>query len=104
DTTIWPGDFGVALYGIRTRKETADVASLIKSGELAGLLQLTLRLQKCYHEAESRESESTALVEWIRAQPNIKREVLAKHVGGTYQAILTSTAISALSEIVAAPP
>ena len=104
DTVIWPSDVGVALYGVRTRKETAEVASQVKSGELAGLLELTLRLQKLRHEADSRETESKGLVEWIREQPDIKRQILAKHIGGTYAAILTPAAISALSEIATASP
>jgi len=104
DTNIWPSDVGVDLYGVHRRDTTAEVASQVKSGELAGLLQLTLRLQKLYHEADTREAESAALVDWIRKQPDIKRQILAKHISGTYQAIVTADAISALTEIAGAGP
>ncbi len=95
-----PGDFGMQFQGPLSRQQTSELAERIKSGELADLLRLTIRLQDLYAApAESREAGFRSLDEWLSRHPDVMRETLTNHVRmilETYGMSLTLPAKSAV--------
>jgi hypothetical protein len=70
--------FGLSL-GALERRQMQNLLSQLQPGELADLLALTIRLQDLYHGTpEFRTTGNRELVEWLQAQPEIKREVLLR--------------------------
>lgn len=97
-----PLDFGIAFQGRMNRQNTLKVISTMRDSELADLLQLTIRLQELYEASpESREKNNQLLVEWLKEQPDIKRQTLIQEVSKLakrYKLDSTKTAVDALAE------
>ena len=73
------GDFGIDFTRPLSRTQTAGIASQIKTGELADLLRLTIRLQDIYAKpASMREAGNRELVEWLQKQPDIMGQTLLR--------------------------
>jgi hypothetical protein len=75
----------VASFGLQVKavnhRHTLELASKFKTGEIADLLQLTIQLQNLHTSPpDSREPANRALVEWLKAQPEIKRQALTAKV------------------------
>jgi hypothetical protein len=73
-----PSDFGLQFLGKLNRQQTAEIAAGIKTGELADLLRLTVRMQDIYAAtAGGRETLNRDLAKWVSNQPDVMREALA---------------------------
>jgi hypothetical protein len=103
--TILPRNFGfIGLDGLRTRAQTGLLAARIKSGELAGILTLTRLMEKLKNDDIDREAVSQEVLDWIAAQPNIKRQWMAQTASHpTYQQILSPSVLEKLRAIAAEP-
>lgn len=100
DTKLLPGSVAsIPLYNVRTRKDTKDVAAAVQSGEIADLLQVTLRLQELESPTANREDLSQALVEWVKSQPDIKRQWLANRLT-RFDYLLSRPAFESLKQFV----
>jgi hypothetical protein len=90
-----PADLGIAFGRPLNRLETADVAAEVR-GELADLLRLSLRLQELYAMApEAEEAACAELIEWLRKQPDIKRQTFlqaARRIAEAYEPRMFVTA------------
>jgi hypothetical protein len=76
-----PSDFGLVFLRNAKRNETETFASQIKTGELADMLQLSIRLQDIHAIPPSeRESTNRLLVEWLEKQPDIMRATLIQQI------------------------
>jgi hypothetical protein len=87
------------LYRIKTRREATEVASQLKGGELADLLKLTCRFQEMQRLAETREAESKHILEWVRTQPDIKRQYLANRFAWLFEGLISQDVRSTLLEM-----
>ncbi|HEY2412490.1 MAG TPA: hypothetical protein VGI40_09625 [Pirellulaceae bacterium] len=75
-----PGDFRI-FSSARNRKQTREFAEAVKIGELADLLQFTLLLQDVFHAApEAKPAAEARFMAKLRAQPDIKRQALARQL------------------------
>ena len=97
----YPGSLGVSFQSALNREETLKVLAPMRESELADLLQLTTRLQELYEASpEFRETNNASLVEWLKEQPEVKRQTLVREVSRLARHFkLTSTkdAVDALS-------
>ncbi|MEX2173760.1 MAG: hypothetical protein WD872_05315 [Pirellulaceae bacterium] len=74
-----PSSFGLHLRGVQNPRQTRQFASQIQPGEIADLLTLTLKLQDLYAAPpEMRDVGTRDLVQWLKEQPDIKRQALTK--------------------------
>jgi hypothetical protein len=73
------GDLGLPQLDAVNPEQTARVASGLQPGEIADLLDLTIRMQNLYHGPQVVPAASNReLIEWLSKMPDIKRQVLAK--------------------------
>jgi hypothetical protein len=99
DSAIFPGNFGgISLNGLRTRAQVRELASEIKSPELAGIIQLTLLMQQLKHDDVDRNEVSQKVLDWIREQPDLKRQWVARQVAG-HQLLLSPPVFEKLRAI-----
>jgi len=102
DTTIVPGNFGfIGLDGLHWRSQTSLLSARIKSGELAGILKLTRLMEQLKYDADiNREATSKQVLDWVAAQPDIKRQSMAQLLSGTnYKGLLSPSALEKLKEL-----
>jgi hypothetical protein len=95
------GDLGLPQLDAVNPEQTARVASGLQPGEIADLLDLTIRMQNLYHGPPVVPAESNReLVEWLSKMPDIKRQALAKEahdIASEYQKLSsTSDALAPL--------
>jgi len=95
----------VASFGLRVkalnRRQTLELASKIKTREIADLLQLTIQLQNLHHAApDSREPGNRALVEWLKAQPEIKRQALSAEVRSLAESHRMDSTVRAVQSLI----
>jgi len=92
-----PANFYVPMH-VANRKELAEAAVHTSlDGELGDLVALSLKFRDLYESPpEAREGGNGVLVEWLRKQPDVKSEVLARAVhnlAGSYNMWSTARAI-----------
>lgn len=78
-----PGAFGTQLpfRAAFSREQLDRLVTDVPSGELGDLLRLTLKFRDiCDSPPESREAGNRQLVEWLRKQPDIKRQALLRQL------------------------
>ncbi|MCC7086570.1 MAG: hypothetical protein IT427_16350 [Pirellulales bacterium] len=98
DTKIFPFTVGISgLRDVQTREDAKELAATVQSGELGELLQLMLRLQQLERSA-NRERDSSATVEWVAQQPNIKRQWLAGRLS-KLNWLFPETAVKSLKQL-----
>jgi hypothetical protein len=96
-------NLGFPLH-IYTRKETRDLARIVKSGELADILQFTLLRQDVYHAAADAKAAAEArLIDKLRAQPDIKRQALARELATQTHEGLSEAALKSIRSLVGGP-
>jgi hypothetical protein len=103
DTDILLGFIG--LDGLRWRSQTKLLEASIQSGELAGGLKLTRLMEQLkYDNNVDRELISQQVLDWVVAQPDIKRQSMAQHLSDTrYHLILSTGALEQLRKIAKQP-
>ncbi len=95
-----PSDFGLHLLRPLDHTQTLQLASQIQPGEIADLLFVTMRLQELYATPpESRAAGDKTLVEWLRNQPDIKREALIKETRNLTESYNMPTTMKALQTL-----
>ncbi len=81
-------DYGLRVLRRLSRQRLAEFASQVRTGEIADLLQLTLQMQDLYAEKdEDRKAGNERLIEWLKKQPDIKRQALTiqtRGIAGSY--------------------
>ncbi len=74
-----PNHFGLHFLRPLGHRQTLQIASQIQPGEIANVLEVTMRLQELYATPpELRAAGDDTLIEWLRKQPEIKRQALTK--------------------------
>jgi hypothetical protein len=74
-------DFGILPRQPLTRRQTAELAEQIETGELADLLRIVIRLQKLHDTpAAERDAGNRELVRWLSIQPEVMGKALASKI------------------------
>jgi hypothetical protein len=96
-----PGDLGLYFKRPLDRHQLLQVASQVQwPGELAELLDLTLQLQSLYAAPEAeRDMKNRALVDWLKRQPEIKRNALTRTLKSLTQSYNMQSTVEALQTI-----
>jgi hypothetical protein len=75
-----PKHFGLP-WNLDSHEKTMTAAKEMPDGEIADLLDLTLQLQELHASPDdAREAGNRALVDWLKKQPDIKRQYLTQQV------------------------
>jgi len=76
-----PGHFGIMFRTALSRDQIRRLSLDVPSGELGDLFHLSLQFRDLYESPpEAREAANRELVAWLRKQPDVKREVLAREL------------------------
>jgi hypothetical protein len=95
--------FGSArLLSVRSRQDTKEFAGAVKSGEFGEFVRYVLRLQDL-EVSSNREADSQSLVEWLRIQPDIKREWLAQDILSR-QGLVSDSVVREIKELMTIGP
>jgi hypothetical protein len=93
-------DFGILPRQPLSRRQTAELAEQIQTGELADLLRIVIRLQKLYDTpAAERDADNRKLIEWLSIQPEVMGKALASKIQSVAMAhgmSSTATAVESL--------
>jgi hypothetical protein len=94
-----PADFWFPVY-IANRQEMEEFASdTLLEGELGSLVDLSLRFRGLYDSPpDSRQPGNAELIEWLRKQPDVKREVLARKLRGLAGGYNMSSTVKAIED------
>jgi len=95
----------VASFGLQVkavnRRQTLELANKIKTREISDLLQLTIQLQNLHEsQPEGRESGNRILVEWLKAQPDIKRQALTAKVRSLAESHRMDSTVHAIQSLI----
>jgi hypothetical protein len=98
----------VASFGLNipavNRQQTLEVASDVKSGNVADLFHLTIQLQDIFQSPPNqREPLNRALVDWLKNQPAIKRQTLINEVHTVAVSHNLVSTVKALEPLVTPP-
>lgn len=96
-----PADFHLPVH-IANRKELEEFAVHTSlQGELRDLVDLSLRFRDLYElPPESREAGNRKLVAWLRKQPDVKRQVLARELRSLAEAYNMRSTAGALEALI----
>jgi hypothetical protein len=95
----------IVLDGLRWRAQTKLLEASVQSGELAGGLKLTRLMEQLKYDRDlDREAMSQQVLDWVIAQPDIKRQSMAQHLSDTrYHLILSTGALEEIRKIAKQP-
>lgn len=94
-------EFGnIFLRSNLNRDQTAELSQAVTTGELADLLLLSVQLQDIYVQSrDERQTRDRALVEWLKRQPDVKRQALVKKVENIAESHNLTSTVKALEAI-----
>ncbi len=98
-----PADLGLYFKSALTRSQTDEFASKLMPGDFQDLLLMTIQFKDIYAApVESRAARDRGLVEWLKKQPDIKRQELllhAREIAGAYHLSSTLEALKQLGDL-----
>lgn len=99
-----PVNFGIGFRGALSREQSIKVLAPMRESELADLLQLSIRLQELYAlDPKFRQKDNDLLVEWLKEQPDIKRQTLVREVSRIASNFKMDSTKDAVEKLLSAP-